>query len=113
MDAAVAMTAALERDGIRAAVAAATLSPAPPSGLTIELRGRCAELELCAKQAGHDVDIEPGALVALPWALEASRAELRHASLGGLGRDLLVEVPHGRLPPGFEAGVETLAAAGY
>jgi protein-tyrosine phosphatase len=107
------MIGALEAEGVHVAVATPTLTDAPPPGLTIELLGRCAELELCAKWARHAVDVEPGALVSQAWALEASSAELLHASIGGHGRDLLVEVPHGRVPDGFEAGIEGLMERGY
>lgn len=113
MDASVAMVAALEAEGISTVVATPHLRHDEPAPITIELRGRCAELELCAKQAGHAVDVEPGAEVSLAWALEATPVELRHASIGGRGRDLLVEVPHGRLAPGFEGGIEAIMRAGY
>jgi protein-tyrosine phosphatase len=113
MDAAVAMVAAIEAEGIDTVVATPTLGAHVPPTLTIELLGRCAELELEAKQDGCAVDIEPGAHLALEWALAASAAELRHASLGGRGRDLLIVVPHGRLAAGFEDGLARLMDAGY
>ena len=113
MDAAVEMVRALEAEGIDTVVATPHLGFDAPAFMTIELRGRCAELELCAKQAGYDVDIEPGAEVTVDWVLDATPPEVRHASIGGHGADLLIDVPHGPLPDHFEAGLASIMDDNY
>jgi protein-tyrosine phosphatase len=110
LDEAVAMVAALAADGIDTAVATPKLHERQFAGVSAELRGRAGELE---ELSGRRVAIVPGAEVTLPWLVEATQVEIRNASLGGRGEALLVEVPHGPLPLGFEDGVRELLATGY
>lgn len=49
----------------------------------------------------------------LGWAMRASEEQLRLASYGGRGTDLLVETPHGASPEVFEPPLERLMDRGY
>ena len=57
--------------------------------------------------------IAVGAEIDLLWAVEADDAQLRLASLGQRGHDLLLETPYGSLPPAFEHVLADLRARGY
>ena len=109
--ASVAMVRALRAGGIRTAVAAPRLGGQGVAAY--ELEGRTDELQLAAARAGCALTIVSGAELALDWARRATGVELRRASLAGHGSDLLVSVPHGTLPAGFEGGVEDLMRAGF
>ena len=113
LPAAVAMLRALQADGVET-VAATPYLHADACGFgAYELQSRTAELQHAADAAGLEVTLVAGAEVTLEWALAATPAALRHASLGGHGTDLLVEVPYGPLPEAFEHGIETLTDLGY
>jgi protein-tyrosine phosphatase len=58
-----------------------------------EIPGRAAELQRELDGAGIALEVVAGAEASLLWALDASDEELRLASYGQLGRDLLVETP--------------------
>ena len=107
----VAMVQALRRQGVRTAVAAPRLDGRGIAAY--ELAGRIAEVQHAVTRAGCAVTIVSGAELTLEWASRATAVELRRASLGGRGTDLLVSVPHGPLPLGFEDGVEDLMRGGF
>lgn len=58
-----------------------------------EIAGHVARVQSELEAAGIELQVVCGAEVSLLWALEASEEELRLASYGQLGHDLLVETP--------------------
>jgi len=60
-----------------------------------------------------DLQLVSGAEVDLEWALRATQAQLRLASYGGRGTDLLVETPYGTSPLVFEPSIMRLMDHGY
>jgi protein-tyrosine phosphatase len=63
--------------------------------------------------ANTDITVIPAAEVDLLWAQRASDEELRLASFGQAGKDLLLETPYGELPDTFEALVFQVSVRGY
>jgi protein-tyrosine phosphatase len=59
------------------------------------------------------IKVVPGAEVDLVWAQRASDEELRLASFGQRGTDLLLETPYGVLPDTFEDLLFQLTTRGY
>lgn len=76
-----------------------------------ELADRCRKLGDALDQQGVPVRVVSGAEVSLLWALDASEEELRLASYGQRGSDLLVETPTDVTP--LEALLYRLRAQGY
>lgn len=76
------------------------------------IAGACAQLnELIPADA--KIRVVPGAEVDVLWAQRASDDELRLASLGQHGTDLLVETPYGELSDSFEELLFQVAMRGY
>lgn len=63
--------------------------------------------------ADWDVQIVSGGEVDLGWAMRASDEQLRMASYGARGTDLLVETPYGTSPRIFEPPLMALMSRGY
>ena len=59
-------------------------------------------LQSALDAAGVALQVVSGGEVDVLWAQNASDEDLRAASYGGRGTDLLVETPYGELPPIFE-----------
>jgi protein-tyrosine phosphatase len=59
------------------------------------------------------VELVPAGEVDVAWALSATPDQLRLASYGGRGTDLLVETPYGELPETFEELLFRLRALGF
>ncbi len=76
-----------------------------------DLAGRCAELQ--AAVADEAIELIPAAEVDLLWALGTSDDDLRLASYGGRGNDLLVETPYGPLPDRFEEMLFDISLKGF
>jgi len=74
-----------------------------------EIAERCGALE----SNGVAVRLVPGAEVDYEWARDASAEELRLASFGQGGRDLLLETPYGAITPAFEDVLFQLATKGF
>ncbi|HEY2601458.1 MAG TPA: CpsB/CapC family capsule biosynthesis tyrosine phosphatase [Thermoleophilaceae bacterium] len=72
----------------------------------------CAELNRLA-DGGAVPTVTPGGEVDLVWAQKASDEQLRLASFGQRGSDLLVETPYGILPENFEELIYHLSLRGY
>jgi protein-tyrosine phosphatase len=72
----------------------------------------CAELN-DRLPAGSGLRVSPGAEVDVLWAQTASDEELRLASLGQHGTDLLVETPYGLLSDSFEDLLFRITVRGY
>lgn len=77
-----------------------------------ELAYRCRVLEAALVEQGIPVRVLPGAEVDLLWAGAASPEELRLATYGQRGTDMLLETPYGPLPPNFNDLVERIAERG-
>ncbi len=84
-----------------------------PAVVPAEIPGRVASLNAELRERGIDLEVVPGGEVALTDALQRDVAELRHVTLGGNGRDLLVETPHEHLPSGFERLLAAVAERGF
>jgi protein-tyrosine phosphatase len=63
--------------------------------------------------AGCDLTVIPAAEVDLLWAQRASDEDLRLASFGQRGTDLLIETPYGVLPDTFEDLLFQISVRGY
>ena len=63
--------------------------------------------------ADWDLQIVSGGEVDLGWAMRATDEQLRMASYGGRGTDLLVETPYGTSPRIFEPPLMALMNRGY
>jgi protein-tyrosine phosphatase len=77
-----------------------------------ELADRCAELNERVP-AQPDILVVPGAEVDIFWAQNATSEELRLASFGQHGSDLLIETPYGLLPDSFEDMLFRITVRGY
>jgi protein-tyrosine phosphatase len=77
-----------------------------------ELAARCKNLRE-ALPGSLQVDIVPAAEVDAAWAHAATDEELRLASYGQRGTDLLLETPYGPLVPAFEKLVFRLMVEGF
>lgn len=114
LDAALDLLAVAAAGGIETMAATPHLRDDFPAVRVDRVKARCVALRVSAERCGVPAPhLVAAGEVALLWALAASAADLRHASYAGRGRDLLVEVPSGRLPPRFDEGLFRLVAAGY
>jgi protein-tyrosine phosphatase len=77
-----------------------------------ELAGRCAALREALDRAGIPLELVSGSEISLTWALDASDEELRLASYGQHGTDLLVETPYMQTV-GLDRFLYSLRAKGY
>jgi protein-tyrosine phosphatase len=78
-----------------------------------EIASRCSELNATLDSAGLALEVVPAAEVDLVHGLDATDEELRLASYGGRGTDLLLEAPYGPLPTSFEEHVFRISVRGY
>ena len=78
-----------------------------------EIQERARALNRLVRDYGIDVFIVPGGEVDLSRALEMSDRELSLVTLGGNGRDLLIEAPYGELPSVFESLLQSLGQRGF
>lgn len=113
MSASVEMVHALAREGITTVVATPHLRSDFPDVSPRAVSERCADLQARAREAGANVRILTGAEVSLEWAGRVSRALLAAATLGGNGRDLLIETPYGPLGSNFEQRVGSIMGDGF
>jgi protein-tyrosine phosphatase len=113
------MAAAVRLAGAAAASGVTTMAATPhlrPDFARVrphELADRVAALRTALAEAGVELDVVAGAEVDLYRGLAADDDELRLASYGQRGTDLLVETPYGALAPDFEDQLFRLAARGY
>ena len=99
--------------GTRTLVATPHVRPVDFPGVRLEeIASRCERLNE-AVPPGSDVRIVPGGEVDLIWAQSASREDLRLASYGQRGTDLLLETPYAPLTAGFEDLVFRISLQGY
>ncbi len=99
--------------GTRTLVATPHIRDDHPGVRLAEIAGRARELTEHLRGRGLPVEVLPGAEVDLRRAAGLDDGELRLATLGGNGTDLLVETPYGPLPDDFEARLLELAGRGF
>lgn len=109
----VAMADAAAAAGTRTLAATPHLREDHPAVRPAELPGRVAELNELLHRYELDVRVVTGAEVAVTVIGDMSDDELRAVTLGGNGRDLLLETPYGELPSTYEALVEGLGTRGF
>ena len=99
--------------GVRTVAATPHLRDDHPGVVPAELAQRCEALAGEFARVDVELTVVPAGEVDLLWALEASPADLRLASYGQWGTDLLLETPYGPLPPNFEEHLFKIALGGY
>jgi protein-tyrosine phosphatase len=77
-----------------------------------ELAAACEDVNARVPE-GLEISVLPAGEVDLSWAQRASDEELRLASFGQRGSDLLVETPYGELTDTFEALLFNVSVRGY
>lgn len=112
MEAAQALLRAAEADGTRVIAATPHLRADFPAVRVEELPAACERVAACLG-TGSNLRIVSAAEIDIAWALEATDEQLRLASYGQRGKDLLIETPHGPLPPHFEDMLFRLAVRGF
>jgi protein-tyrosine phosphatase len=108
-----AMAHVAARRGTRTLVATPHVRDDHPRVLPQEIRERARTLNRLVREYGIDVFIVPGAEVALANAVQMSDEDLNLVTLGGNGRDLLIETPYGTVPTVFESLIESLTGRGF
>jgi protein-tyrosine phosphatase len=78
-----------------------------------EIRERAGTLNRIVRDYGIDVFILPGAELSISSAVHLDDEQLDMITLGGNGRDLLVETPHGPLPSVFEDLIARIVDRGF
>jgi protein-tyrosine phosphatase len=111
-EASLALLEAAARDGTRVIAATPHLRRDFPNVHVERIAADCAQLRT-AIPVEWELELVSGAEVDLVWALDASDEQLRMASYGGRGTDVLIETPYGWLPPTFEAAVLSVVERGY
>lgn len=112
MDGAQALLRAAEADGTRIIAATPHLRADFPAVRVEELPTSCERLE-ASLGANSNLQIVSAAEVDIAWALEATDDQLCLASYRQRGTDLLIETPHGPLPPNFEEMLFHLSLRGF
>lgn len=87
------MARAAVESGTATIAATPHLNPEFPGIRVEEIASRCDQLREVLEREQIALELVPGGEVALTWALEASDEQLRLASYGQRGTDLLVETP--------------------
>jgi protein-tyrosine phosphatase len=100
-------------NGIRTIAATPHLRDDYPRVRPRELQTGVRRLNEQLRDAEIEVTVVVGGELDLAWALNASADDLRLASYGQRGSDLLLETPYGALPPKFEELVFDLTVRGY
>ena len=113
LPAALAVLAAAVDEGTVTLAATPHVRPDHPRVVPAELGGRVSDLAGAAAEAGLDVELVAGGEVDLLWAQRAGDDDLRAASFGQRGHDLLVETPYGTLPDRFEDLLFNVSVRGY
>jgi protein-tyrosine phosphatase len=104
---------AAQADGVQIVAATPHLREDHPGVRVQELAARCAELNEAIAAADIALEVVPGAELDVLWVQAASDEELRLASYGQGGTDVLLETPYGAIAPSFEAAIDRLWSLGY
>ena len=78
-----------------------------------ELAARCRELNAALADADVALEVVAGGELDVLWVQEADEDDLRLASYGQRGTDVLLETPYGAIAPSFDAAVERLQTLGF
>ena len=113
LDESVELARLLEADGVQTVAATPHLRADYPGVVPAELAERCGDLSDALARAGIQLEVVPAGEVDLVWALDADEDDLRLASFGQRGTDLLIESPYGPLPSTFEDHLFRLTVQGY
>ena len=98
----VAVAEAAYYDGVKVIAATPHAREDHPAVVASELARPLRQAAAHAAGPGGPDPVVSGAEVDMAWALGASEQDLVDVTYGGRGTDVLVETPHGLLPPGFE-----------
>jgi protein-tyrosine phosphatase len=109
----VAMADMAAERGTRSLVATPHVRDDHPRVRVDEIRERAGALNRIVRDYGIDVFVLPGAELSISSAVHLDDDELDMITLGGNGRDLLIETPHGPLPSVFEDLIERIVARGF
>jgi protein-tyrosine phosphatase len=112
MPGSVALARAAARDGTTVVAATPHLRADHPAVRPEELGERRRATAEAVSAAGVGLEIFCGAEVDIRWTVGASDEQLRLASFGQRGTDLLVETPYGPLEDDFEAKIDALHGRG-
>jgi protein-tyrosine phosphatase len=104
---------AAQADGVQIVAATPHLREDHPRVRPEELAERCARLNDALVGAEIAVEVVPSAELDVLWVQQAGPEELRLASFGQRGTDVLLETPYGAVAPSFDAAVERLLSLGY
>lgn len=107
-----AMARAAVHSGISTIAATPHLRPDFPGVYVHEIAGRCANLNDALAREQIALEVVPAAEASLTWALEASDEQLRLASYGQRGTDLLIETPFTQII-GLDRFLYQLRAKGF
>jgi protein-tyrosine phosphatase len=107
------LAAELAADGVRTVAATPHVRPDHPGVVSDELGARRADMQRAIDAEGIELEVLGGGEVDLAYGLELSDDELRAFSLGGNGRDLLVETPYGPVSDLFEEQLFSLTLSGF
>ena len=112
IDGSIALARAAREAGTHLMAATPHLRSDHPAVRVEQLRDRCDALEQALADAAIDIRILPGAEVDLLWAHAASPEQLRLATYGQRGTDMLLETPYGPVPHNFGGLVEWISDHG-
>jgi protein-tyrosine phosphatase len=98
----VALAAEVAASGVRTMACTPHLRADFPDVDVLSLEARVGELQERLTRERIPLELVRGGEVDVLWAQSASDEQLRAASYGGRGHDLLVETPYGELPGMFE-----------
>jgi len=112
LDSALAMLRAAAASGVRTVAATPHLRSDFPDVHVRELADRCEQLRQASARAGIELELVSGAEISVSWALEASDEDLRLASYGQRGHDLLIETPATNIL-GLDRVLHDLRVKGY
>ena len=98
----VALAAEVAASGVRTLAATPHLRADFPDIDVLSVARHVAELQERLHQERVPLELVAAGEVDVLWAQGASDEQLRAASYGGRGSDLLVETPYGELPPLFD-----------
>lgn len=103
---------ALAAGGCQIVAATPHLREDHPAVRVEDLAARCEALNEALAAASIALQVIPAGEADVLWARSASDEQLRLATFGQLGTDLLLETPYGPLPDAFEGVVGALQARG-
>ena len=109
----VALADAAANAGTRTLVATPHVREDHPRVRVARIQEDAARVNRIVRDYGIDLFVVPGAEVSLSSAVALEDDELRLATLGGNGRDLLIETPYDELPGVFEDLLRGVVARGF